>query len=126
MTDASGVTITAPQPPTTPVPQPPMPPAPAPAATPTPMPTPMSDGGVAAQNSWKSFFSAANWVEIGFMALGVTAFMFMVKYYRHKLNADREMNKKLQLQIDDIQAQMAAMKTKKKPSVGGTAQSFVR
>lgn len=93
-------------------PQPPMPPA-------QPMvqntaPT-MAEGGTT-DSSWKSWSKSANWVEIGFMIIGTAAFLYMVRYYKYRMNTEREQIQKLQLKTDEMTAEIAGLKTPKKGS----------
>jgi hypothetical protein len=106
-TDMSGVQV---QPP-----QPPMPPTPAPALVQNPV---MENGGET--NSWKSWSKSANWVEIGFMILGTAAFLYMIKYYRYRMNVERDTIQKLQLRADELSAEITGLKSQKQKTQSRT------
>lgn len=102
-------------------------PAPPPAAAPvppgvsvpgqTPMPM-MAEGGMAAPpkgGSWNQFFRQISWVEAGFMILGTAALLFLIRYYRYRLYADKESAKKMQAEMDDLNAKVTSIETKMKP-----------
>ena len=92
-------------------PQPPQPPM-----QPVVQSTPTMETGGATDSSWKGWAKSANWVEIGFMILGTAAFLFMVRYYRYRMNTEREQIQKLQLKTDEMTAEIAGLKTPKKGS----------
>lgn len=97
----------------TPAPQPPQPPMPpVQPLVQNPAPT-MAEGGTT-DSSWKSWSKSANWVEIGFMILGTAAFLYMVRYYKYRMNTEREQIQKLQLKTDEMTAEIAGLKTPKK------------
>ena len=75
---------------------------------------PMMETGGATETSWKDWAKSANWVEIGFMVLGTAAFLFMVRYYKYRMNTEREQIQKLQLKTDEMTAEIAGLKTPKK------------
>jgi len=104
-TDMSGVQV---QPP-----QPPMPPAPQLVQNPV-----MENGGET--NSWKSWSKSANWVEIGFMILGTAAFLYMIKYYRYRMNVERDTIQKLQLRQDEMSAEITGLKSQKQKTQSRT------
>lgn len=98
------------------VPQPPQPPVQPPV---TQNPPVMENGG---QTTWKDWAKKTNWVEVGFMTLGVATFFFLIKYYRHRLYAEKEAIQKLQLKQDEIASEMAGLKSKmKKTASSGTS-----
>lgn len=87
----------------------------APAITPTPSPAPipmvsqpnvqMAEGGnIVSETSSgvKGFFNDLNWMEVGFSILGVSALVYVIYYYRFKLQQDKLINNELQRQIDEI------------------------
>ena len=91
---------------------PPPPPPPAPAApvvvggtNPAPAPA-MQSGGMV------GFFRGVNWVEVAFMAAGMAAYFFMVKYYRQKIQSDKVTLKKLKDSVDSLALDVEAMKAK--------------
>jgi hypothetical protein len=96
---------TTPAPATTPAfAVPPTPVAPAPA-----MPNvQMADGGVtsdsgsSSSNGVKDFFKDINWTEVIFGALGVGALVYVIYYYRFKIQQDKLINNELQRQIDEL------------------------
>lgn len=88
-------------------PQPPMPPV-------AQNPAPSLETGGATDDSWKGWAKSANWVEIGFMVLGTAAFLFMIRYYKYRMNTEREQIQKLQLKTDEMTAEIAGLKTPKK------------
>lgn len=84
----------------------------------TPLPV-MADGGMATPpkgGSWNQFFRQISWVEAGFMILGTAALLFLIRYYRYRLYADKESAKKLQAELDDLNAKVTSIETKMKPS----------
>ena len=91
------------------VPQPPQPPM-----QPTMQTPPTLETGGTTDTSWKGWAKSANWVEIGFMVLGTAAFLFMVRYYKYRMNTEREQIQKLQLKTDEMTAEIAGLKTPKK------------
>ena len=91
------------------VPQPPQPPM-----QPTMQSAPSLETGGTTDASWKGWAKSANWVEIGFMVLGTAAFLFMIRYYKHRMNTEREQIQKLQLRTDEMTAEIAGLKTPKK------------
>lgn len=93
--------------------QPPQPPMPPVTQTP-PMSAPMMADGGQMDTSWKAWSKSANWVEIGFMILGTAAFLYMVRYYKYRMNTEREQIQKLQLKADEMTAEIAGLKTPKK------------
>lgn len=99
--DMSGVQVQPPQPPITPQ------------VTQAP---PLVDGGATTDTSWKGWSKSANWVEIGFMIVGVAAFLYMIKYYRYRMNIERDTLQKVQLRTDELAAEITGLKTpKQKP-----------
>ena len=100
-TDMSGVQVQPPQPPM---------PTPTPQLTQNPI---MEDGGATSNSSWKSWSKSANWVEIGFMILGTAAFLYMIKYYRYRMNVERDTLQKLQLRADELSAEITGLKSQK-------------
>lgn len=106
--DMSGVAV---QPP-----QPPMPPQ-TPQLTQNPI---MENGGDTANSSWKSWAKTANWVEIGFMILGTAAFLYMIKYYRYRMNVERDTIQKLQLRADELSAEITGLKSQKQKTQSRT------
>jgi len=91
------------------VPQPPQPPM-----QPTMQTAPTLETGGTTDTSWRGWAKSANWVEIGFMVLGTAAFLFMVRYYKYRMNTEREQIQKLQLKTDEMTAEIAGLKTPKK------------
>lgn len=91
------------------VPQPPQPPM-----QPTMQTASTLETGGTTDTSWKGWAKSANWVEIGFMVLGTAAFLFMVRYYKYRMNTEREQIQKLQLKTDEMTAEIAGLKTPKK------------
>lgn len=90
-------------------------PAPAPVSSPAPAPAPapvsttpnvqMADGGNIVNETSsgvKGFFNDLNWMEVGFSILGVSALIYVIYYYRFKLQQDKLINNELQRQIDEI------------------------
>ena len=98
---------------TSPISTPTTTPTPSPAPAPTPAPAPvvatpnvqMADGGnivTETSSGVKSFFNDLNWMEVGFSILGVSALVYVIYYYRFKLQQDKLINNELQRQIDEI------------------------
>jgi hypothetical protein len=105
-TDMSGVQVQPPQPPM---------PTPTPQVTQNPI---MENGGET--SSWKSWSKSANWVEIGFMILGTAAFLYMIKYYRYRMNVERDTIQKLQLRADELSAEVTSLKSQKQKTQSRT------
>jgi hypothetical protein len=105
--DMSGVQVQAPQPP-----QPPI----APQVTQAPV---MENGGTT-NSSWKAWSKSANWVEIGFMILGTAAFLYMIKYYRYRMNVERDTLQKVQLRTDELSAEITGLKSQKQKTQSRT------
>ncbi len=91
-------------------------------APPTPTPQLMENGGTTTteNTSWGAYVKKLNWVEVGFMVLGTAAFLYMIKYYKYRLYADRESVKNLERKCDEIKADIAKMKTPKKQQTRGS------
>lgn len=87
---------------------PPMPPI---QATPMVSQNPILENGGATNTNWKSWAKAQNWVEIGFLILGTAAFFYMIKYYKYRMNVERDALQKMQLKTDELTAEMAGLKT---------------
>lgn len=103
--DTSGVVVQPPQPPA--VPQ----------VTQAPI---MEGGGDTVDSSWKTWSKGANWVEIGFMIVGVAAFLYMIKYYRYRMNVERDTLQKLQLRADELSAEITGLKSQKQKTQSRT------
>jgi hypothetical protein len=78
-------------------------------ANPTPTvdasPMPMSNGGsIGSSNS--SFFKNINILEVMFLATGLAAMLYVIRYYRFKLKEDKMINNELQKQIDELKLNM--------------------
>jgi len=96
--------------------QPPQPPA-MPQVTQSPI---MENGGDVSNSSWKEWSKGANWVEIGFMVVGVAAFLYMIKYYRYRMNVERDTIQKLQLRADELSAEITGLKSQKQKTQSRT------
>lgn len=79
-------------------PPPPPPPPPVPPPAPPPAPAPQADPP---QHSAGGFLGQFNWVEIGFMALGVFAMFHIIHYYRTKTKEEANERATTIPQIED-------------------------
>jgi hypothetical protein len=67
----------------------------------------MADGGnVSSESGVKNFFKGVNWTEVIFGALGVGALVYLIYYYRFKIQQDKLINNELQRQIDELKMNM--------------------
>ena len=73
-------------------------------------PTPVDNNG------WQQFFRQVSWVEVGFLILSTAAFLFLIRYYRYRLYADKNSSKKMQMEVDDLTAKVSGIETKLKQS----------
>lgn len=80
----------------------------------------METGGVTNNSSWMSWSKTANWVEIGFMIIGTAAFLYMIKYYRYRMNVERDTIQKLQLRADELSAEITGLKSQRQKTQSRT------
>lgn len=96
------------------IPQPPV------QAPTTPVATPqMMENGGSTSTPWGAYVRKLNLVEVGFMILGTAAFLYMIRYYKYRLYADRESIKNLERRCDELKAEQAKMKTPPKKQTRG-------
>lgn len=104
MEPAAPVAIPAPVPP---VPAPAVPPPPSPPVQP---PAPVADPP---RHSAGGFLSQFNWVEIGFMAMGVFTMFHIIHYYRTKTKEDANIRATtipdIQDKVDKLEQKLNAM-----------------
>ena len=62
----------------------------------------MAEGGSVNNGGVKGFFASINWLEAGFLILGVASLSYVIYYYRYKLTQDKMINNELQRQIDEV------------------------
>lgn len=89
-------------------------PAAAPAVTATPAPTytpptSFSDGG---DTSFMGILKGLNWVEIGISAIGVTALIYTISWYRNNLKIVKPEMAAMQNKIDDLTIKLSDVQSK--------------
>ncbi len=92
--------------------QPPQPPISSPVTT-----VKMNQPASAPAGGWQQFFKQVGWVEVGFTILGTAALLFLIRYYRYRLYAEKESAKKMQSEMDDLTAKVAKIETRMKQPV---------
>jgi FtsZ-binding cell division protein ZapB len=54
------------------------------------------------------------------MILGTAAFLYMIKYYRYRMNVERDTIQKLQLRADELSAEVTSLKSQKQKTQSRT------